>query len=275
MLIDESGNRYGRLLVRERADNANDGEARWLCACECGNSAVVRGVMLRQGRTRSCGCLYRESRSSIALSHGLARRGAVAPELYVWESMRQRCLNPKNHAYHRYGGAGIRICDRWAESFSNFIADMGRRPDGKSIDRIDNTKGYEPSNCRWATAKEQSANKRPLAERKSSKPSNTGHVGIRMLPSGIYRVSCSGRHVGQTRDFCEAVDMRRRAEEAHEADRVAKIRAMEKTISEGHPHGRPTAADQVDPGPRRDDPAGDSAHGAPSADGDGRARPGR
>lgn len=124
----------------------------YLCKCACGNSTLVRRSNLLSGRTRSCGC-FRKGRPR---SHGMS----YSVEWRTWHNMRQRCYNQKNKSYQFYGGRGIVVCERWLESFENFFEDMGFRPGAKySIDRINNDGNYEPSNCRWATAYEQNANK--------------------------------------------------------------------------------------------------------------------
>lgn len=151
---DLTGQRFARLVVTGRAANDSDG-AVWRCACDCGRELLVRGGNLRSGNTRSCGCLYEQTRGTGNRSHGRTNTSAY----WRWRAMIQRCTNPRNRGWADYGGRGIRVCERW-RTFAEFYADMGDPPPGASIDRIDVDGNYEPSNCRWATANEQARNKR-------------------------------------------------------------------------------------------------------------------
>lgn len=162
---DLTGKQFFRLKVVSRAPGrpkANGKfQAMWNCVCECGKSSTVAAGDLRNGHTKSCGCHRTETTVARSTIHGCCSRNGKTPEFGVWVSMRQRCLDPNTKSYLRYGGRGITICERWLDSFVNFLADMGPRPSPEhSIDRKNNAGNYEPDNCVWATRKAQARNKR-------------------------------------------------------------------------------------------------------------------
>lgn len=154
-LKDLMGQKFGILTVISRVPNDKHGRAKWLCKCDCGNETVVQGNHLREGQTKSCGCLRAELVSKAQATHRLTKSRTYKS----WISMKTRCDDHKNEAYGNYGGRGIKVCDDWY-SFENFLRDMGERPKGKTLDRKDNNKGYYKDNCRWATICEQENNRR-------------------------------------------------------------------------------------------------------------------
>ena len=157
--LDLVGSRFGRLLAKQRIRKNN--QTSYLCECDCGQTTIVlHGNLRGRSHTQSCGCLQRERTSAASLTHGESRSPRT-PEYQSWADMIKRCEEPTFITFKNYGGRGIKVCKRWRESYERFLADMGRKPTHKhTLDRINVDGDYKPSNCRWATWKQQNNNKR-------------------------------------------------------------------------------------------------------------------
>lgn len=160
--IDLVGQKFGRLTVlrEEKPHVSTSGKNihMWLCVCECdGKEVILRGDSLRHGRTKSCGCLRIQKCKERKASHGMVGQ----PEYKVWSNMKSRCYNSNTANYPNYGGRGIKVCERWLESFENFYEDMGERPSkNHSIERLDVNGGYSLENCIWIENEKQTRNQR-------------------------------------------------------------------------------------------------------------------
>lgn len=176
-LVNFIGRVFGRLTVIDRAPTRNR-QTMWLCVCQCGTRKDIDGRHLRKGNVVSCGCRMREAALESITKHGYTKTHRA--EYKIWGGIKQRCLNPNSTFYHRYGGRGITICAEWRDDFAAFLEHVGPRPSpDMSIDRIDNDRGYEPGNVRWATQTQQVRNR---DTRSLSKPRDEyGGLSIRQL----------------------------------------------------------------------------------------------
>lgn len=147
------GKKFNRLLVLSKNSKTKSGNTKYLCICDCGNKSIVNGSKLKNQTTKSCGCFRRDQNTT----HGLSTKNKR--EYSSWQNMKSRCSNPNATQYKDYGGSGVRVCKRW-HSFKNFFDDMGDRPKGKTLDRINCYGNYTPNNCKWSTYSEQQYNRK-------------------------------------------------------------------------------------------------------------------
>jgi hypothetical protein len=149
-LLDQ---KFGKLKVVSRnPEGTKSKSTRWDCVCDCGGKTTVCGAYLVKGEVSSCGCLQKERTKEANTIHGMSN----VPEYKIWKTMIQRCNSPKYIQYHDYGGRGITVCDRWKNSFKDFIADLGNRPSNEHrLKRTDTNKSYEPNNCAWTIGTER------------------------------------------------------------------------------------------------------------------------
>jgi len=155
--IDLTGKTFNQLTIIHKNGTDKYGKPMWFCECTCGNTKTILGTSIRNGSTKSCGCLRKKQLSQRVKTHGLSK----TVEYKIWKGIKKRCFNSSCKAFPNYGGRGITICDIWKNDAQAFIDYIGSRPSNEySIERINNNKNYEPGNIKWATRQEQNGNQR-------------------------------------------------------------------------------------------------------------------
>lgn len=211
--IDLTGRKFGRWTVIKEAGKSKSGDLKWKCDCDCGNVRVVSSINLRRGLSKSCGCFKKERAKETSTTHGM-----VQTLIYkVWNAMIQRCSNPKSPNFKYYGGRGIKVCQEWLK-FESFFEDMGERPEGLTLERINNNGNYEPSNCKWATAEEQSRNRRIQKNNKTGVPGVFWYAKRQKYQVAI-KANCKQIHIGYFASLQAAKIAREKAEQKYWHDR--------------------------------------------------------
>lgn len=210
--VDITGQKYERLTaIRDVGSDSRKGHV-WLCKCDCGNFVNVPSNKLRRKHTKSCGCLKWDLNIERSTTHGQGNKTNRTAEYRAWAAMKTRCYNPKIIHFEHYGGRGITVCDRWLNSFENFLADMGERPSSKhTLDRKEVNGNYSPENCCWATKTEQSRNQR------MRKDNSSGVRGVNWNDRdkkwySIISIDKKQKHLGVFDDKEKAIEARVNAE---------------------------------------------------------------
>lgn len=208
-IVDITGETFGRVQVIGCIGVnpiKRDRKLHWICVCSCGTTFRAVGTELKSGNIKSCGCLKSEVSRGLLLKHG----GYQSPSHWSWTAMKSRCYKKSDVGYHNYGGRGITVCPEWLNDFGRFLEDMGERPDGTSLDRIDSNGDYCKDNCRWASREIQSFNRR------KSTNNTSGRTGVCHNKQGKWkaRIHIEGKptHLGSYETFEEACAAREEAE---------------------------------------------------------------
>lgn len=203
-LKDMVNKKFNKLLVLERVENNKHNQVMFKCKCDCGNEHITSKYYITSGHTTSCGC-----QKLIGKNYNTKSKTYSS-----WISMKQRCLNPNSTKYPKYGARGITICNRWLNSFENFLEDMGERLDNTTIDRIDNNGNYEPLNCRWASPSTQGFNRNT----QSNSPYKIHGVGFHKKTNkwrAYIKINNKNKHLGLFTSFFDAVCARKSAENTY------------------------------------------------------------
>ena len=208
--LDLTGVRFGRLTcIESKSLPQSNGTVRvfWECLCDCGNTVLVHRGNLRNGCTKSCGCLKIEMSKTIPTTHGMCG----SPEYRSWMACKTRCNNPKSAHYNNYGGRGIRVCQDWVDSFENFYSDMGPKPSNEhTLERVDVNGDYCKDNCIWTDDWSlQTFNQTIRSTNKS------GRTGVYEVKPGVFDVHIKGKRIFRTSDFELACFIREEAELTH------------------------------------------------------------
>lgn len=211
--LELTGQQFHRLLVLQEG-NSTKTTSKWICKCNCGNIKEIVGTKLTQNKTKSCGCLKKEHKGG-KIKHNEGSNKTKTKEYRTWNSIKQRCNNPKHHSYKWYKKNNINICEEWKNNFEAFLKHVGRAPTNKhTIDRIDNHKNYEPNNCRWVLPTTQIINQNI---RKNNTTGTKGVYKIKNKERWIAKIWINKKEIslGYFKTIEDAIQARKIAEEKY------------------------------------------------------------